>query len=208
MGGICSVDGGSMEFKLLKSFLVVAEELSFTRAAEKLFLAQSSVSAQVRGLEDDLGVKLFDRIGRGIVLTDAGKKLMHYARRLEDLSEEMRSDVASSEQLRGSLTVRMPETLASEYMPEVVERYHVNNPDVQVNFINCDDSRLREELNSGSIDLAFLLTDQVLSENVTVSVLGSEPLALVVGAKHPLAGLSEVTTPDLQGESMFYMRVD
>lgn len=197
-----------MEFRLLRTFRVVAEELSFTRAAEKLFLAQSSVSAQVRALEEDLGVRLFDRIGRGIMLTDAGEKLMHYARRLEDLSEEMRADVASSEQLRGSLTIRMPETLAAEYMPRVVEKYHAENPEVQINFINCDDARLREELNSGAIDLAFLLTDEVVSENVTVSILGSERLVLVAAPDHPLAQIPHIQSPELNGESFLYMRVD
>lgn len=197
-----------MEFRLLKTFQVVSEELSFTRAAEKLFLAQSSVSAQIRALEEDLGVRLFDRIGRGIVLTDAGERLLHYARRLEDLSLEMRSDVASTNQLQGSLTIRMPETLAAAYMPEVVTRYHTENPDVQINFINCNDARLREELNSGSIDLAFLLTDEMLGEHVTVSVLGAESLSLVAGAGHSLAAKTQVTNADLQGESILFMRVD
>jgi len=197
-----------MEFRLLKTFRMVAKELSFTRAAEKLFLAQSSVSAQVRTLEEDLGVQLFDRIGRSIVLTNAGEKLMHYARRLEDLSQEMRSHVTSSHQLCGALTIRMPETLASEYMPEIIQQYHIENPEVQINFINCDDARLREELNSGSIDLAFLLTDEVLSEQVTISILGTEPLALVTGVNHPLASTPQLDSSDLQGESILYMRVD
>lgn len=197
-----------MELRLLRTFRVVAEERSFTRAADKLFLAQSSVSAQVKTLEENLGVRLFDRIGRGIVLTDAGEKLMHYARRMEDLATEMQADVSSSNELRGSLTIRTPETVAAVYMPDIIARYHAEHPGVQVNFINCDDSRLREELNSGSIDLAFLLTDDVASDNVTVSVLGSEPLSMVAGPAHPLAGKQEITSSDLQGESMLFMRVD
>ena len=197
-----------MELRLLRTFRSVAEERSFTRAAEKLFLAQSSVSAQVKSLEESLGVPLFDRIGRSIVLTDAGEKLLHYARRMEDLASEMRADVGSSRELRGSLTIRTPETVAARYMPAVVSRFHLENPGVQVNFINCDDARLREELNSGSIDLAFLLTDEVTSENVTVTPLGSEPLTLVAGHAHPLAGTPEVGADALQGCSMLYMRVD
>lgn len=197
-----------MNLRLLKSFRVVAEERSFTRAAEKLFLAQSSVSAQVKSLEEELGVRLFDRIGRSIVLTDAGEKLMHYAGRMEDLTTQMRADVSSSEELRGTLTIRTPATVASVYMPGVISRFHRENPGVQVNFINCDDSRLREELTSGSIDLAFLLTDEVVSDNVTVTPLATEPLSMLAGPGHPLAGASKVTSRDLQGQSMLYMRVD
>jgi len=197
-----------MELRLLRTFRLVAEELNFTRAAGKLFLAQSSVSAQVRALEDELGVRLFDRIGRGIVLTDAGEKLLMYARRVEDLTEEMRSDVTSAETLRGSLTIRMPETLASVYMPGVVARFHAENPDVTVRFINCDDARLREELNSGSIDLAFLLTDQVHSENVTVTVMGEEPLVLAAGPSHPFAARPDIRSADMEGATLLSMRVD
>lgn len=197
-----------MELRLLKSFRVVAEERSFTRAAGKLFLAQSSVSAQVKALEEDLGVRLFDRIGRTIVLTDAGEKLLHYARRMENLSREMRSDLTESKELRGSITVRVPETLASEFMPAIVEQYHRENPGVTVNFINCDDTRLREELNSGTIDLAFLLTDDVTVGNVIVEALRTEPLALVAGASHPLAATPELASPDLDGQTFLYMRVD
>ncbi len=72
-----------MELRLLRTFRAVAERLNFTRAAEDLHLAQSSVSAQVRLLEEDLGVSLFDRIGRRILLTEAGETLLHYARRME-----------------------------------------------------------------------------------------------------------------------------
>jgi len=197
-----------MELRLLRTFRAVAEELNFTRAAEKLYLAQSSVSAQVRSLEEDLGVRLFDRIGRGIALTDAGEKLLEYARRLDDLAEEMRADVTSATTLRGSLTIRMPETLGAVYMPPVVERFHAENPDVGVRFINCDDARLREELNSGRIDLAFLLTDEITSDNVTVTVLGEEPLALVAGPGHPLAGRPVLANADLEGRTLLSMRVD
>lgn len=197
-----------MELRHLKTFLTVADERSFTRAAEKLFLAQSSVSAQIKSLEEDLGVPLFDRIGRSIVLTDAGRRLMRHARRMEDLAAEMRADVESSKELSGSLTIRVPETVAARYMPAVVSRFHVENPGVHIKFINCDDARLREELNSGSIDLAFLLTDDVTSENVTVTPLCSEPLAMVAGPTHPLAGEREVTTAALEESAVLYMRVD
>ena len=71
-----------MEFRQLKTFRVVADNLSFSKAAKQLFLAQSTVSAQIKSLEEELDLKLFDRIGRRTIITDAGQKLYEYARRM------------------------------------------------------------------------------------------------------------------------------
>lgn len=197
-----------MELRQLKTFRAVAERRSFTRAAEELHLAQSSVSAQIRSLEEDLGVRLFDRIGRRVVLTAAGEKLLLYARRIENMSEEMRSELAEVEQLSGALTIRMPETIATEYMPEVVARFNADHPKAELVFINCDDVQLREELNSGRIDVAFLLMDSFDERNVTVHTLKPEPLTLVAAPGHPLAGNSDVPTEAMQGRTLLHLRVD
>jgi DNA-binding transcriptional LysR family regulator len=82
-----------MELRELKTFQKVAILLSFDRAAEVLHYAQSTVSAQIKALEDELGVPLFDRLGRQIVLTDAGEKLLKYSRRLLAIHEETYAEV-------------------------------------------------------------------------------------------------------------------
>ncbi len=197
-----------MEFRQLRTFRSVAHHLSFTRAAEQLYMAQSSVSAQIRALEDDLGVKLFDRIGRRILLTDAGRKLFGYARRMEDMTEEIRSELTGAASIRGSLTIRTPETLASVYMPDVVDRFHEENPDVKLVFINCTDRQLREELNSGRIDLAFLMTDSIRIPEVNVHMLKTEHLILASGPTHPFAARKKTTLPDLDGQTVLLPRTD
>jgi DNA-binding transcriptional LysR family regulator len=210
MESIASGDGKSyaMEFRQLKTFRVVADLLSFTRAAEQLYMAQSSVSAQIRGLEQELEVKLFDRIGRRVLLTDAGSKLYDYARRIEGMTEEIRSEVAGESYMRGSLTVRVPETLAAVYMPTIVERFYREHPQVALNFINCTDRQLREELNSGRIDLAFLIIDAVNFGEVNVRLLKSEPLALVSGPLHPLARKKRVQLHDLDSQTLLLPKTD
>ncbi|BBD09994.1 transcriptional regulator, LysR family [Desulfovibrio ferrophilus] len=197
-----------MELRQLKTFRVVAERGSFTRAAEDLHLAQSSVSAQIRALEEHLGVRLFDRLGRRVVLTEAGEKLLHFSRRMEQMADEMRSQLSGTGPLDGSLTIRMPETIGAEYMPDVVERFHAANPRAELNFINCDDAQLREELGTGRIDLAFLLIDGVNYANVAVDTLGIEPLVLVAAPDHPLSLLPGVTSRDMQGQKILHLRVD
>jgi DNA-binding transcriptional LysR family regulator len=197
-----------MEFRQLRTFRVVADKLSFSKAAERLFMAQSSVSAQIRLLEEELDLKLFDRIGRRVLITDAGLKLYEYARRIEEMTDEIRSEVTGTTNVRGSLTLRIPETLAAIYMPEVVHRFHRDNPQVRLNCINCTDRQLREELNSGRIDLAFLMTDEVHLGEVNIRMLKTENLVLVSGPGHSLSKKANIIWDDLNGESLLLPNTD
>lgn len=197
-----------MEFRQLRTFRVVADNLSFSKAAGQLFMAQSSVSAQIRSLEDELDLKLFDRIGRRVLITDAGLKLYEYARRIGEMTDEIRSEVTAAKNVRGSLTIRTPETLAAIYMPMVVDRFHKDNPEVKLNFINCSDRQLREELNSGRIDLAFLMTDSVHLSDVNVRMLKTETLILVSGPEHSLSKKKIVRLEDLKGQTVLLPKTD
>ena len=197
-----------MEFRQLRTFRVVADHVSFTRAAQQLNMAQSSVSAQIRALEEALAVKLFDRIGRRVLMTEAGNKLYEYARRIEGMTEEIRSEVAGEAYVRGNLTIRVPETLAAVYMPQIVDHFYQQHPEVRLIFINCSDRQLREELNSGRIDLAFLIIDTVHFSEVNVRMLKTESLALISGPSHPLAGLKRVTLSNLQSQTLLLPRTD
>ena len=197
-----------MADRRLQVFYTVARLLSFTKAAERLFMAQSSVSAQIRALEAELDLKLFDRIGRRVLITDAGRKLYEYARRIEEMTEEIRTDVTGAKTVRGSLTIRIPETIASVYMPDVVERFHAENPEVKLKLINCSDLQLREELNSGRIDLAFLMTDSVHFSEVNVRMLRTEKLILVSGPSHSLSKQKKITLRDLNGRTALLPKTD
>ncbi len=197
-----------MEFRQLKTFRAVADNLSFTRTAQKLFMAQSSVSAQIKALEDELDIKLFDRIGRTVVLTDAGNKLYDYARRMEEMTDEIRSEVSDHTSTRGHLTIRVPETLAAVYMPEIIHQFHRISPKAHLNFINCSDRQLKEELNSGRIDLAFLMTDSISFKDVNVKMLKTEKLTLTAHPNHPLAAKQMVCSADLDRQILFLPKTD
>jgi len=197
-----------MEFRQLRTFRVVADNLSFSKAAEQLFMAQSSVSAQIRLLEEELDLKLFDRIGRRVVTTDAGLKLYEYARRIEEMTDEIHSEVTGAKNVRGSLTIRIPETLATIYMPQVVDRFHEDNPQAKLNFINCSDVQLREELNSGRIDLAFLMTDSIHLGEVNVRMLRTENLVLISGPANSLSKRRKVMPDDLYGQTVLLPKTD
>ena len=113
-----------MELRQVQTFRVVAEELSFSRAAARLGYVQSSVSAQVAALERELGVRLFDRLGRRISLTETGAVMFAYSRELLDLAGEARDAVvdagAGAGEVTGSLTVSAPETLLTYRLPRLL----------------------------------------------------------------------------------------
>ena len=197
-----------MELRELRTFQKVATLLSFNRAAEVLHYAQSTVSAQIKTLEDELGVPLFDRLGRQIVLTDAGEKLLQYSRRLLAIHEETYAEVRGQKELRGSLTIRVPQTIATYYLPPVLVKFQSRYPRVRFEFSSCTVPTLLQELSSGTIDLAFLMTESVQSANLQTEILGFEQLVLVAHPQNPLARKPLTSFKDLEGHVLVYPRTD
>jgi DNA-binding transcriptional LysR family regulator len=197
-----------MELRNLKTFETVARMLSFHRAAETLHYAQSTVSAQIQALEDELGVKLFDRLGRRILLTEAGERLLKYAGKMIDLEEEAVAEVTDSGDRSGSLCIRVPETFGSYRLPEIVRRFHDNMPKVGLQFITCTHEGLYADLRKGVTDLAFLYTDSLQASDLEFEVLGVESLVLAASPGHALAVGNKVFARDLNNQTILLSRVD
>ncbi|MEW6530199.1 MAG: LysR family transcriptional regulator [Thermodesulfobacteriota bacterium] len=197
-----------MEIRHLKTFLTVAKLLSFNRAAEHLHYAQSSISAQIQALEAELGAKLFDRLGRRILLTEAGNRLIPYAEKIVDLADETKADIGGDAEPGGSLTIRIPETLGIYRLPLVIEEFSRLFPKVRLNFTTCAHEGLQKDLRKGVIDLAFLLTDSFSAADMEAESLGFETIILVAAPSHRLAKESVIRTQDLKGELMLLSKVD
>ena len=197
-----------MEIRQLKSFQTVANLLSFNKAAGLLHYAQSSVSAQIQALEDELGVQLFDRLGRKVLLTENGEQLLHYANKILDLVDESRSEVTEKREPEGALTVRIPESFGVHRLPEVIRDFHSRCPKVKLNFITCTVEGLEKDLRKGVTDLAFLLAESVNFPDILSETLGFESVVLVAGPDHPLSSKRSVHTRDLAGATILLSRVD
>jgi len=197
-----------LEIRQLKTFQTVATLLSFTRASRQLHYAQSSVSAQIQTLEEELGVKLFDRLGKRVLLTEAGERLRQYAQKILDLEEETRVEVAGMNAPQGALNIRIPETLGEYRLPPAIKRFHEQYPAVRLRFITCSHDGLQEDLRKGVTDLAFLLTESIHSADLNVEALGFETIVLAAPCHHPLRRRPRVRTADLQGETILFSRVD
>src|ERR671916_965889 len=203
-----------MELRQVETFRAVAEELSFSRAAVKLGYVQSSVSVQVSALEQELGVPLFDRLGRRIALTEAGEVMFAYSGELLALAEQTREAVVDagvgSGEVTGSLTVSAPETLLTYRLPKLLALFHEQHPKVRLSVRPSAIGRLvgsaRKAVEEGSVDVAFVL-DEPLDEGVrpsglTVETLVKEDVAVLAPAPHALADSPAVLPQDLQTETV------
>jgi DNA-binding transcriptional LysR family regulator len=197
-----------MELRQLKTFQAVARRQSFQRAAEALNYAPSTVSTQIRLLEKELGVPLFDRLGRRIRLSAAGQMLVKYAERLLTIEKETVANVAGWQEPKGSLAVRMPQSLGSLLLPGVIASFRNVYPKVGLDISTCAYDTLVHELKTGLVDLAFLLADSIPYRDLISQALGIEPLVLVSGREHPLAGKPQVTGADLIGQTILLPKHD
>ncbi|MET9674988.1 LysR family transcriptional regulator [Streptomyces sp. NPDC006482] len=186
-----------MELRLLATFEKVADVLSFTRAAADLGYAQSSVTGQIRSLESSLGVELFERLGSRIRLTEAGERLLPYARRMTELAEEARAAVVSAAEPSGTIAVGTMESLTSYRLPPLLEYFHHRYPKVRLTLRPTLGDATRQALRQGTYDVGFLMEAGTEHEGLESEVLAPEPLVLVAGPGHPLAGRTGLTSADL-----------
>jgi DNA-binding transcriptional LysR family regulator len=197
-----------MELRQLKTFRTVATLLSFHRAADVLNYAQSTISAQIRGLEEDLDVRLFDRLGKRIVLTEAGELLFQYAQKMLDIEAETVATVKSRNRPEGSLTIRAPQSVGNTYLPVVFGRFRARFPRVSFNFHTCAFHSLEHELQTGVTDLAFLLAESIKSASLVAEPLRFERLLIVSNPGNPLVQKGGVTLTDLADQPIFVAKSD
>ncbi len=197
-----------MELRDLRTFAAVARLLSFHRAAAELNAAQSTVSARIAALETELGVRLFERLGRRVALTEAGERLVQYAAKLIDVEDEARAWVTGESRLRGMLTVRVPESLCAYRLPPVIAAFRRRHPEVALHLAACTLNGLEKDLRQGITDLAFVMADSVRGGDLNVEALGVEPLLLVASPHHPLATRGRVTARDLHGVTLALSSAD
>ncbi|MFF1677076.1 LysR family transcriptional regulator [Streptomyces sp. NPDC058256] len=190
-----------MELRLLVTFEKVATVLSFTQAAAELKYAQSSVTSQIRALESSLGTELFDRLGSRIRLTEAGERLLPYARQIIELAEEARAAVVGAGEPSGALTVGTMESLTAYRLLPLLELFHHRYPGVRLSLRTTIGDETRQALRQGTYDVGFLMERETEHAGLETAVLAVEPLALVAAPGHRLAN-TPVVTADLVRESL------
>ncbi|MBE3637967.1 LysR substrate-binding domain-containing protein [Mangrovicoccus algicola] len=177
-----------MTLDQLRIFLAVAREAHVTRAAGQLHLTQSAVSSAIAALEAQHGLRLFDRIGRGIRLTEAGARFVSAAEAVlaqAESAEQMLNDL--SRKTLGRLRIHASQTVASYWLPPRLVAYHAAHPLVELSLETGNTAQVAEAVMAGHADLG-LVEGEVAQQSLTRQVVARDELVLVMAAGHPLAG--------------------
>ncbi|MBO0903019.1 LysR family transcriptional regulator [Jiella sonneratiae] len=170
-----------LDLDQLRSFVAIVDAGSFTRAAEEVFKTQSAVSMQIRRLEERLGVAVFERTGRTIQVTDAGSRLLVYARRMLSLSQETLS-AFDPDAMQGQVRIGLPDDYAERFLPEILARFSRSNPLVELQIACEPSSNLAEHVDRGRLDVA-LVADCTVGA-VMPEIVRREPLHFMTSAAH------------------------
>jgi DNA-binding transcriptional LysR family regulator len=189
-----------MELYPLHVFLTVANEKSFSRAAEKLFRTQPAVSLALQRLEAELGEKLIERSAKDLVLTDAGRAVLDYARRFENLTAELTNALAElRDNSSGRLTIGANES-TTLYLLDYIERYRRLYPKVKVQIRRSLSSKIPGEIIDGNLELGVISYDP-RDERLITQTIYTDSLAFVVAPSHRLADRKSVSIAELGSET-------
>jgi DNA-binding transcriptional LysR family regulator len=186
-----------MTLEQLRIFVAVAEKQHVTRAAGELNLTQSATSAAIAALEARYGLKLFDRIGRGIALTQTGRDFLVEARavlaRAKDATQVL-NDLAGLK--RGSLSIATSQTVGNYWLPRRIQAFRATYPGVELRIAISNTEQVARMVIEGSADLGFI-EGEVDESLLTAKKIDGDALILVVGARHPWVNRAKVSAKDL-----------
>ncbi|MFG2720343.1 LysR family transcriptional regulator [Streptomyces sp. NPDC048416] len=187
-----------MDLRQLEYFVAVAEEQNFTRAAERVHISQSGVSAQIRQLERELGAELFDRSARAATLTTAGRAALEHARATLSAAGAVSQAVGEvTGLLRGRLTIGMVIGCTVTPLFDALAAFHRAHPGVEISLLEDRSDRLVDGVRASAVDLALIGTPTATHDGLETLTIISETLVAAVPAGHPLARRRRVTLSDL-----------
>ena len=192
----------NISFRQLRAAIAVADQVSFTRAADSLHLTQSACSGLVRDLETGLGVRLFDRTTRRVALTDAGREFIAAARQsIADLDDAVDDVQALAARRRGRVTVAAPPLLAATVLPAVIRAFSHDNAAIQIVLQDVATDQIVSRVRDGSADLGVGTFDPA-EDRVSLRVLATDRLRLFCPPDHPLARRKSISWAALRGETL------
>ena len=200
-----------MELRHLRYFIAVAEELNFTRAATRLHIGQPPLSMQIRDLEEEIGVRLFERGPRRVALSTAGERFLLHARRILDgveeaVAEARRAARGELGELRVGFTSSLPFT---DLLPDALNAYRRRFPQVRLQLREMFTPEQFQALVRGELDVGFVrLQAGTPPAGIVLREVARNPLRLVVNAAHRLAGAAQVRLAELAGEDFISFPAD
>lgn len=185
-----------MEIRQLKTFWTLASTCSFSQTAELLSYVPSTITMQIKSLEEELGVKLLDRLGKKVVLTDAGQQFLPYATKILNDVEEAKCISCQHGELAGTVVIGADEVLCAYLLPALFKRFRADYPGVRLLFRPLSGQELKSSLREGHADVVFVLDEPMNSKDLQSEFLKDETFQMVVSPDHMLASRSALVIDD------------
>ncbi|MBQ8836694.1 MAG: LysR family transcriptional regulator [Clostridia bacterium] len=189
-----------MDLKSLSTFIQVAELNSFSRAADKLGYAQPTVSFQIKQLESELSVQLFDRIGHTICLTDDGRNLLAYAQQICHLADEMIAGKATDAEPTGNIHIAMADSLCAPMMLEKFAKFHEMFPSISVKITTAGTDKMFDLLDHNEIDIVCTLDSHIYNTSYLICSEEKIGVHIVCSSQNPLALCENIEISELLNE--------
>ena len=194
-----------MEIRNLNTFLKVTELKSFSKAAEALDYSQSAVTVQIQQLERELGVQLFDRIGKNVLITQYGRDFVSYARDVVSAVARASAFATAPEELAGIVRVGTLDSLMTASFADIVPAFHARFPHVLANIHGDSVTGLKDMLMKNELDLIYTLDEQLHDSQFVKVFEAEEDIVIVTNVENPLSGRQKVRLSDLVSHPFILM---
>ena len=189
-----------MELRNLITFIHVAELGSFTKAAQQLGYSQSTVSFQIKQLEEELDCLLFERINHTVTLTQRGRDLVSYAHQVRALTEDFKESLGAEQALNGHIHIVLPDSVCEEMINRHYMDFHTKYPSVSVRFTTGDSSLMLSMLDHNEADLIITLDRRIYNTDYVIAKEELLSMHFVAGAQSKFAGKKNLTIKDIVNE--------
>ena len=189
-----------MDIKNLTTFINVAELRSFTKAGDKLGYSQSTISFQIKQLESELGVPLFERINRTVTLTDHGSRLLQAAYKIDELLQEFAHETDPQAEINGMVRLAMADSLSMEVISRIFPELHSKYPRVNLECMAAGTQELFQLLNQNEADMVYTLDSHIYDTNYVILEETRIGVHFVCAAEHPLAEQETIPLEELVKE--------
>ncbi|MBQ2942462.1 MAG: LysR family transcriptional regulator [Clostridia bacterium] len=189
-----------MELRNLITFIHVAETGSFTKAAEQLGYSQSTISFQIKQLEEELGCLLFERINHTITLTDKGHELIYYAHKIRALTDEFKENMEEEKECSGHIHIVTPDSVCDDIINRCYMDFHKKYPGISVRFTTGDSALLLDMLDHNEADVIMTLDNHLYNKDYIIAGEERLPMHFVANANSKFAGVKNLSINDIIGE--------
>ena len=189
-----------MELRNLISFISVAELGSFTRAAEQLGYSQSTISFQIKQLEEELGCLLFERINHTVSLTERGRELVSYAHTVRTLTDEFKESLTKEEECRGHIHIVTPDSVCEEMIYSCYLDFHRRYPAISIKFTTADTLAMFDMLDHNEADAVITLDSHTYRKDYVIAKEEPLPMHFTTGARSRFAGRRGLRMRDIAEE--------